>query len=34
VNGPLPNVDSWYAAFDVRPGDRLYLPPDQRVHLW
>jgi putative endopeptidase len=34
VNGPLPNLDAWYAAFDVRPGDRLYLPPDQRVHPW
>jgi len=34
VNGPLPNVDEWYAAFDVRPGDKLYLPPDQRLHLW
>lgn len=34
VNGPLPNVDEWYAAFDVKPGDKLYLPPDQRLHLW
>jgi endothelin-converting enzyme/putative endopeptidase len=28
------NVDAWYAAFDVKPGDALYLPPDQRVHIW
>jgi putative endopeptidase len=34
VNGPLPNVDEWYAAFGVTPGDKLYLPPDQRLHLW
>jgi putative endopeptidase len=34
VNGPLPNVDEWYAAFGVKPGDKLYLPPDQRLHLW
>ena len=34
VNGPLPNVDSWYSAFDVKPGDKLYLSPEQRVHLW
>lgn len=34
VNGPLPNLDAWYAAFDVHPGDKLYLPPDQRAHLW
>ncbi|HUO90163.1 MAG TPA: M13 family metallopeptidase [Rhizomicrobium sp.] len=28
------NVDAWYKAFDVRPGDKYYLPPDQRVRLW
>ena len=28
------NVDGWYAAFDVKPGDALYLAPDQRVHIW
>src|SRR5678809_346697 len=25
------NMDAWYAAFDVKPGDRLYLPPAERV---
>jgi endothelin-converting enzyme/putative endopeptidase len=34
VNGVLRNVDAWYAAFDIKPGDALYLPPDQRVHIW
>ncbi len=34
VNGPLPNVDEWYQAFGVAPGDKLYLPPEQRVRLW
>ena len=34
VNGVVRNVDAWYAAFDVKPGDKLYLPPDQRVHIW
>ena len=34
VNGPLPNVDAWYKAFNVQPGDKLYLPPEERVHLW
>ena len=24
------NFDPWYAAFHVQPGDKLYLPPDQR----
>jgi len=28
------NIDAWYSAFDVKPGDRLYLPPDQRVRIW
>jgi predicted metalloendopeptidase len=28
------NVDAWYDAFGAKPGDKYYLPPDQRVHLW
>jgi putative endopeptidase len=28
------NINGWYKAFDVNPGDKLYLPPDQRVHIW
>jgi putative endopeptidase len=34
VNGPLANVDEWYQAFGVAPGDRLYVRPEQRVRLW
>ncbi|HEV7502528.1 MAG TPA: M13-type metalloendopeptidase, partial [Vicinamibacteria bacterium] len=34
VNGPLRHVDAWYAAFDVRPGDKLYLAPEERVPIW
>ncbi len=34
VNGVVRNTDGWYAAFDVKPGDRLYLPPDKRVPVW
>jgi endothelin-converting enzyme/putative endopeptidase len=34
VNGVVRNVDAWYKAFDVKHGDKLYLPPDQRVHIW
>jgi endothelin-converting enzyme/putative endopeptidase len=34
VNGIVRNVDAWYAAFDIQPGDKLYLPPDQRAHIW
>jgi putative endopeptidase len=28
------NVDPWYAAFDVKPGEKLYLPPQERVRIW
>ena len=28
------NIDAWYKAFDVQPGDKLYLAPDQRVRIW
>ncbi|WP_296599119.1 M13 family metallopeptidase [Phenylobacterium sp.] len=28
------NVDAWYAAFDVKPGQKMYLPPDRRVRVW
>jgi predicted metalloendopeptidase len=28
------NVDAWYKAFDIKPGDKLYLAPDKRVHIW
>ena len=28
------NIDAWYDAFDVRPGQRLYLPPEARVRIW
>ena len=28
------NLDAWYDAFDVRPGDQLYLEPKARVRIW
>jgi predicted metalloendopeptidase len=34
VNGPLPNIDAWYVAFDVKPGDKMYLMPEERVRIW
>ena len=34
VNGAVRNVDAWYAAFNVQPGDKLYLAPEQRVKIW
>ena len=34
INGTVRNMDAWYEAFDVRPGDALYLAPEDRVRLW
>jgi putative endopeptidase len=28
------NVDAWYKAYDVAPGDKLYLKPEDRVGIW
>ncbi|MGN6271186.1 MAG: M13 family metallopeptidase [Sphingomonas sp.] len=28
------NLDPWYKAYNVQPGQKLYLTPDQRVHVW
>jgi putative endopeptidase len=34
ANGTVRNVPAFYTAFDVKPGDKMYLPPDQRVKIW
>jgi putative endopeptidase len=34
VNGVVRNMDAWYEAFVVKPADRLYLKPAERVHVW
>jgi putative endopeptidase len=31
---PLRNQAGFYAAFGLKPGDKMYLPPDQRVNIW
>ena len=28
------NIDVWYQAFDPKPGQKLYLDPKERVHIW
>jgi putative endopeptidase len=28
------NLDAWYSAFSVKPSQKLYLAPEQRVHVW
>ncbi|MBK9625239.1 MAG: M13 family metallopeptidase [Rhodocyclaceae bacterium] len=34
VNGSLRNHPDFYATFDIKPGDKMYLPPEQRVVFW
>ena len=34
VMGPTRNIDAWYAAFGVKPGDIYFVDPDQRVRIW
>ncbi|MCX6538748.1 MAG: M13 family peptidase [Acidobacteria bacterium] len=33
-NGPLGNIPEFYTAFGVKPGDKLYIDPAQRVKIW
>ncbi|HRJ02128.1 MAG TPA: M13 family metallopeptidase [Hyphomonas sp.] len=34
INGIVRNFDEWDEAFDVQPGDALYLPPEERIRIW
>lgn len=34
ANGPVVNLDAFYEAFDVKPGDRLYKKPEDRIQIW
>lgn len=34
VNGALPHIDMWYDAFNVKAGDKMYIPKEQRLQLW
>ena len=34
ANGTLRNQDGFYSTFDVKEGDKMYLPPQQRVKIW
>jgi putative endopeptidase len=31
---PLRNVDAWYAAWGIKPGDKQYVAPEDRVRIW
>jgi putative endopeptidase len=34
VNGPVRNIDAWYAAFDVKPEDKLFIDSKDRARIW
>jgi putative endopeptidase len=34
VNGVVENIDAWYVAFNVKPDDKLYLKPEDRIKIW
>ncbi len=34
VNGPASNFDPFYAAFNVKEGDKMYIKPADRAHIW
>jgi len=34
ADGPVSNIDAFYEAFGVKPGDREYRPPAERVRIW
>lgn len=34
VNGVVQNMDEWYEAFDIKPGDKMYKPKSERIKVW
>ena len=34
VDGALPHIDAWYEAFGVKPGDKMFIPKNERLELW
>ena len=34
VNGVMMNIDRWYELYNVKEGDKLYLKPESRIHIW
>ncbi|WP_420148090.1 M13 family metallopeptidase [Spirosoma sp.] len=33
-NGPLSNINAWYQAFNIQPGDKMYKKPEDRIKVW
>ena len=34
TNGPVTNIDAFYQAFELKPGDQLYKPTEERIKIW
>ncbi|MFI5136788.1 MAG: M13 family metallopeptidase [Sphingobacteriales bacterium] len=34
ANAPVTNIDAWYAAFNIQPGDKMYKKPEDRIRVW
>ncbi|HVG42790.1 MAG TPA: M13 family metallopeptidase [Chitinophagaceae bacterium] len=34
ANGPIVNMDAWYTAFDIKAGDKMFKPTEQRIRIW
>lgn len=34
TNAPLTNIDAWYKAFNIQPGDKMYKKPENRTKVW
>lgn len=34
TNAPISNIDAWYKAFNVQPGDKMYKKPEDRIKIW
>lgn len=34
VNAALPHIDGWYEAFNIKKGDKLFIPKKRRAQIW
>ncbi len=34
ANGPIANIDAWYDAFNIKEGDKMFVPKGERIHIW
>ncbi|WP_295767221.1 M13 family metallopeptidase [uncultured Mucilaginibacter sp.] len=34
TNAPITNMDAWYKAFNIQPGNKMYKKPEERIKIW